>query len=127
VLKKKRFTSYVLLFIFGFLFFKNLLPDVADHNNDNHIELGHIHFYHANTKVTAEFVDSLKYSTNHQQADDDENCSSSKSVFAYSHYPSEIYKITIPSPVKAFDLIFTVTNNFKTPYLDPIRKPPRLA
>lgn len=122
--QKKHFTSYLLLLLFGFLFLKNLLPNIIDHNHNNHDEFGHIHFH---TKIAQKSVDHLENTSSRKQTEKDKNCSSGKSVFAYSHYPSEIYKITVPNLVEAFDLIFTVTNNFKTPYLDPIRKPPRLA
>jgi hypothetical protein len=115
--------------MFGFLFLKNLLPDIVSHNHNNHDEIGHIHFFQDHKKAHKKSVNTFENVIGRQQADDDddENCSSGKSVFAYSHFPSQVYKIVIPSLAKAFDLIFTVSNNFKTPYLEPRRKPPRLA
>lgn len=117
----------MLLFIFGVLFLKNLLPNLADHNRDNHDEIGHIHFFHGHNKTINQFDDYLGETANRQQTDDDENCSSGKSIFADSHVPSKIYKIVHPSLVMAFELVFNLKNNFKTPYLEPQKKPPRLA
>lgn len=122
MLKKKRITSCLLLLIFGFLFLKNLLPGLADHNHDNHNEIAHIHFYKFHTKQAAKLEDA----TNRQKADDDENCTSGKSVSTYSYVPSETYNI-IPRLIAAFALEFNLKNHFKTPYLEPLKKPPRLA
>ncbi|OFZ29192.1 MAG: hypothetical protein A2622_14210 [Bdellovibrionales bacterium RIFCSPHIGHO2_01_FULL_40_29] len=98
-----------------------MLPNAADQNHNNHDEIGHIHFYH-----------SHHHAENQQQQqnddeDEDENCPSSKSVFAYSNLPNEVYTLTIPSLVIAFDLVFILKNNFKTPYLEPRKKPPKFA
>ena len=122
--QKKRFTSYLLLFIFGFLFLKNLLPNIADLNHHNHDEVGHIHFFQVHK---AKPTDSFETTESRQSDNDDENCSSGKSIFAFSPVPDETYKIIIPSLTMAFNLIFKLDNNFKTPYLEPRKKPPRLA
>jgi hypothetical protein len=128
VSKTKRFTTYLLLFIVGFLFLKNLLPDVADHNDDNHDEIGHIHFYQIQSKVQKNLNEVIEISDNKKQATNaNENCSSGKSVFAYSLSPVEVYKIECPNFTLAFAMVLIIKNNFLTPYLEPRRKPPRLA
>lgn len=114
--------------MFGFLFLKNLLPAVADHNYDNHDEIGHIHFYQAQTKVQKNLSDVIESADNKKQGSDaNENCSSGKSVFAYSLSPIEVYIMECPNFTLAFATVFKIKNNFLTPYLEPRRKPPRLA
>ncbi|MGZ3727518.1 MAG: hypothetical protein ACXVBD_17060, partial [Pseudobdellovibrio sp.] len=43
---KKKFVSYLLVFIFGILFLKNILPDIGEGGIDNCDEIGHIHIFH---------------------------------------------------------------------------------
>lgn len=103
------------------------MPNLAHHNHNNHDEIGHIHFYHIHPHAVAALKDTLEDPATRQQADDDENCSSAKSVFAYSHAPDQTYKILIPQLIKAFDLVFNLDNGFRSPDLEPRRKPPRSA
>ncbi len=122
--KAKRMTTYLLVFLFSFLFLKNLLPDIEKHNHDNHDEIGHIHIYHLHDKV--------KKITAFQKVDDenqsnDENCSSGKSVFTYFFLPLQNFETGYPDFAIAFSLIFKIKSNFLSPDLQPRRKPPRLA
>lgn len=118
VSEKKRIASYILLLLFGFLFLKNLLPDLARYNHDNHDEIGHIHFFNIQDE-------NSEKQQSHSHAE--ENCSSGKSVFLFSTLPAEVYKIQIPALTLAFDFVFSLTNNFQSPDLEPRKKPPRLA
>jgi hypothetical protein len=110
--------------MFGLLFVKNLLPDIAGHNHHNHDEIGHIHFYKMHTKKISENV--IKDTSSETQAAQDENCSSGKSVFSYSQMPVA-FSFSMPMVPTVFKAVFAEINNFKTPYLEPKRKPPRLA
>ena len=124
--KNKRRTSYAILILFGFLFLKNLLPEMARQSQSNHEEIGHIHFYQVISKLASTVTysfDSKRSSGHHEN----KNCSSGKSVFTYISVPSGIFVILIPSLGSAFDLILNLHDNFQTPYLEPRRKPPRLA
>ena len=125
--RKTRLTSYLLLLLFGFLFLKNLLPEVDDHSQDNHYEINHIHFYQVYSKVSKSLDVTLEDKTSRPHAFDDRFCPSGKSIFAYSHFPSELYEIVSPNFILAFDLVFKIDNNSLTPYLEPRRKPPRFA
>jgi hypothetical protein len=125
VRKVKRVTSYLLIFMFGFLFLKNLLPDVASYNVNNHNEIGHIHFYHVQNKTVQKTADVSPDLGSQKQTNGDEDCSAGKSIFAYSVTPVEVFEIKCPHFSVAFDLVFKIKNNFLTPYLEPKRKPPR--
>lgn len=123
--KSKRVISYLLLIVFGFLFLKNLLPNVADRNHDNHDEIGHIHFYQVQSKIQNSLNNVIESAASKKQISDaNENCTSEKSVFAYSLFPIEVFKIECPSFSLTFAKVFTIKNNFLTPYLEPRRKPP---
>ncbi len=100
--------------MFGFLFFKNLLPDIAGLSHDNHDEIAHIHFYN--------FADSQ-----HQAKDKNENCSSGKFVFPNLLVQIEVYEISVPIFNTAFEMVFNIKSNFLIPHLEPNRKPPRSA
>lgn len=114
--------------MFGFLFLKNLLPDIADHRNDNHNEIGHIHFYRLQDRAQKNLNYTFEKASNSQQAnDDDENCSSGKSAFSHSLFPSEVYKIVSPGFGIAFAPVLKIQNEFLAPDPETRRKPPRLA
>jgi hypothetical protein len=125
-MRKKRFISYLLVGVFSFLFLKNLLPDVAELNLVNHNEIGHIHFFQSKNKPSSNSL-SVVAGKSGQKKSDDENCSSGKSLFSYLNVPNEASKIAVPKLKIAFEFVFDLKNNIKTPYLEPRLKPPCFA
>ena len=121
--RKKQLTVYLLLFVFGFLSLKNLLPTVAEHAHGDCAELGHVHFYNL-FKYEQHLGQLKKAGPQDDQADD---CHEAKSVSSYSVSPE--VKFTFAQPVHkiVFELVFALANGFKSPYLEPMRKPPRTA
>lgn len=110
----KSFTIYSLVFLFGFLFLKNLLPDLVDHSLDNCDEVGHVHYYSIEKK-----------GFEHHKAD--ESCHSAQSLFAVALFPTKLFPIFYPRWIPTFSLILNLQNNFKAPYLEPRKKPPRFS
>jgi hypothetical protein len=121
-MKLKRYISFVMLFVFGVLSLKVLFAGAIGHGNCD--EFGHIHFHKAH-KATQNINTLSKPSG--QQDDVDDNCHEGKSVFTYATFPADIYNFALPKYDLIFELVFSLENNFKSPYLEPHRKPPKYS
>lgn len=121
----KRLTIYTLLFIFGVLSLKNLVPELVNADFQNCDEIGHIHVFHSHQPQKSQLSNKPSYQQERRDTDEDESCHAGKSVFAYSLYPVEVHQIQLISLKEAFDLVFNLKNNFENPDLEPHRKPPR--
>jgi len=121
VRKRNRIISLLLVTLFGLLVLKNLAPTLIVSENCD--EFGHIHMnkYYA---VSKRPVISAQSSLG-GLADDE--CHSGKSVFAYSLFPKEVFYFEPEAFKISFDKVFVLKNFFKSPYLEPLRKPPKAA
>ncbi len=125
VSRSRRFTSYLMLFIFGFLSVKSLLSNGTEGVHDDCQEFAHIHMY----KSTRNHQGKLNISAFEGRATkadgDDDDCHEGKSVLSYSPFPAAVFDIVTTDYKIVYDLIFSLENNFKSPDLEPQRKPPR--
>ena len=87
-------------------------------------EFGHIHF-HKLHKVTQN-IHTLS-NTSDQQDDDEENCHEGKSIFMYAAFPADTIYFSTPNYDLIFKTVLSLKNNFKSPYLEPNRKPPKYS
>ena len=117
--KRTRLISSLLLIVLGVLILKNLAPNLMGSQTHNCDEFAHMHigFYHHSS-------DDVSIESEHDH--EEESCHEGKSVFAYSIFP---IIIQIPKPIYAvvFKSVFDLKNNFKSPYLEPRRKPPKIS
>lgn len=122
VRKGKRFTLYTLLFVFGFLSIKSLFPVFSENVHGDCQEFAHIHFF----KVKATSFGNDTISKNNKSDEDDNNysCHSSQIVYYFFPFPHEIYE-TKSSHKTIFEIVLNLENNFKSPNLEPQKKPPR--
>jgi hypothetical protein len=111
-----------MLFVFGVLSLKVLFAGAIGHASCD--EFGHIHFHKLHT--VTQNINTLGKPLN-QQDDDDENCHEGKSIFAYAPFPAETFDFALPKYDLVFELVFSLQNNFKSPYLEPHRKPPKYS
>ena len=121
MLRKKSLISYVLLVIFGMLILKNLLPLTSENNGQNCEEFAHIHLYQTAQKFEVYQLQTPKPLGKESNSD----CHSGKSIFGYSLFPvgtPEITAIEFPSVSRIFS---SIENNYKNPFIEPHRKPPR--
>ena len=100
VSSRQKLITTILLLSFGFLFFKDLFPSFFEGGYDNCFELGHIH-------------------------KNGGDCHEAKSVLGYSLFPEEIIFQAPAFFALQFDLVLVLKNNFESPCLEPMRKPPR--
>jgi len=112
---RKRFVSYLLLFVLGFFALKNLLPGAATGDHDCQ-EFGHLHFFHFE-KIAAE--GSLQHIEG--------NCHEGKYLLSHSPFPAVVFDLFVPTYKVIHELVFTLENQFKSPYLEPRRKPPKFS
>lgn len=116
--RQKNIVIFILLFSFVVLYAKALFPALASSAYDNCDEIGHIHNFKVHKNVNN--IPVVK-----TDSSDDEDCHEGKSIFTFMVACS---KVSIKAHEKfptLFKLVWTVENNFKTPYLEPRRKPPR--
>lgn len=108
-----------MLFIFGVLSFKTLLaPGIGLNNCD---EFGHIHLY--------ELESFKKINTIHKVTESGEakDCHEGKSFVGNFVFPARTFVISRPVYKTVFALVLSLDNNFKSPPIEPLRKPPRSA
>lgn len=111
-----------MLFIFGVLSLKVLFGDAIENGNCD--EFGHIHFYKApGSTQTTNLVKSAK---NHQDKNN-ENCHEGKSIFSYIPFPTSPYTFEISDYTEIITLTFSIENFFKSPTIEPHRKPPKYS
>lgn len=112
VRRKTRFISSLLLVVLSVLILKNLAPNLMGSQTHDCNEFAHLHFH------------TLSIDSEHDH--EEESCHEGKSVFAFSIFP---VSIQVPQPIytAVFKNIFELKNNFKSPYLEPLRRPPKIA
>lgn len=124
----KCLVSYVLVFIFGLLFAKSLLPGFAETSYSNCQEIGHIHKYnfgkYHNSARESEAYDKLSENT---ASKNEISCHNEKSIFNFGfryfstdEFNLKFYKIK-------FVLVLSLMNHFQFPYLEPNKKPPKVS
>lgn len=118
--KRGRRFSYILLFVLSFSVLKNLLPSTPEHGDCS--EFGHIHFHDLGRDSKTNAI--LKLSNNSGNEDD---CHEGKAFAGYFILHSGKLEMAEPVYEDSFEIVFLVENNFKSPYLEPRRKPPRLS
>ncbi len=106
VQRRTRFISSLLLVVLGVLILKNLALNISE------TEFEHIHFH--------------AFSIESEHDHEEESCPEGKSIFATTIFPEAI-EIPKPTYTAVFKNIFVLENNFKSPYLEPLRKPPKIA
>jgi hypothetical protein len=123
----KRSTAYGLLMLLVLLALKSLLPYSAS-TAENCDEFAHIHRYkiHLSAQNTSahESLNADDENRDHR-SDADKECHAAQSVFTYSTLPQELILNPYVVPRTSFALIFEITHRFASPYLDPLRRPPR--
>lgn len=123
----RRSISFLLLFVFALLVFKNLnLPNESLSQEDCQ-EFGHIHNYSLkkiaqNSGSQSNTVSKLSPSTKN-----DLECREGKAVFGYSLKPASVVILEPQRFELNFAMVFTIKNNFKDLTLEPQKRPPRLA
>lgn len=113
-------TIYVLLFVFAVLSIKNLTPFAGPSQAENCNEFGHIHFY----KIQKMVEGDASYEASSSK---DEDCHEGKSVAAHDAFPSRVFELVRMSYETVFSRVPVFENHFKSPFLEPPRKPPRFA
>ncbi len=108
--------------VFAVLSLKVLFAGANGHGSCD--EFGHIHFHKLH--MVTENNTTLDKPGDHGD-DDDENCHEGKSFFCYALFPADIYQFAVPEYNTVFKLIFSSENNFKSPDLQPHRKPPKFS
>ena len=101
---------------------KVLFADNIGHGSCD--EFGHIHF-HKPLKIAQKINTVSKPSD--QKEDDDENCHEGKSVYSYALFLNQNYDFALPKYDFVFELVFSLENYFKSPELEPDRKPPKYS
>lgn len=117
----KRLTIFILLFVFGVLSVKNLLPYVAHESRGDCTEFGHLHLHPV--AFAHDHVEFAQAQTDHEQSDGD--CHEAKSITGYSLTPTLNFTFLKPFHQTSYQIVFLITNGFISPDLEPARKPPR--
>lgn len=115
--QRKNSLKFFLVFVFALLSLKSLLP-YGQNLPGSCDELGHLHLVVLSQKA---LKDSATDDSNSQ------TCHSGKSMTFYPAFPDESLNFLQADFDVVHELIFTVKSHFKTPYLEPHKKPPRLA
>lgn len=121
--RKSRFICYLLVFVFGFLYLKNLLPNI-DTGDSNCQEIGHIHNYKL-VKSSSKINTFEKASSTSQSSDDD--CHEGKMAMSSSPFPAVVYDFARPQYEIDFDVIANLENHFQSPDISVPKEPPRRA
>ncbi len=120
----KRFISLTLLFVFASLFAKNILPSNWHSESSDCNEIAHIH----NFKTASQPLgSSLKVSDSKKELGDHDDCHAGKSIVSTVMFTGPFVDFRISRLVFSHHTIFSIKSNFQSPYLDLMRKPPRLA
>jgi hypothetical protein len=120
VIKLKALVSFLLLFVFGVLFLKNLLPNHFKHAHHNCDELAHIHIYHL-----AHETDFQKIQETSESSEASNECHSGNTGFGFfilEINASDFIKETFYSN---HQIISSIDAYHDDPNLEPHRKPPR--
>ncbi len=121
--KAKRLVTFALLFVLSTLLLKALLP-ATGHNNCN--EFAHVHWYKFN-KISNSALDTIATNSYHTDGDDYENCHAAQFIFNTILKPVRIFLWTNTIPKITFEFLARLESHFKSPDLDPPRRPPRHA
>jgi hypothetical protein len=96
---------------------------VAEHGHGDCGEFGHIHFHKIGKFLN---IDAIQKPSD-KSGDDDDNCHEGKSIAGSFILQSGSIEVAKPVYEPSFEVVFSVDNNFPSPYLEPRRKPPRLS
>ncbi len=119
--QKNKYITYSLLFIFSVFLTKNLFLNTSDLTAISCSEFGHIHTFNQSTLLT-------KYSTNHSlqsESSELEDCHQSALISANCVLNIKNYQFIVNTSKIIFSLAFKISNNFKSPLIEPFRRPPR--
>ena len=117
---------YTLLLIFGVLSTQSLFVGAANISEHHCGEFNHIHIYKLSNAAHANAAEHNKAMQSSQNSDNDDSDCHSLQNLASTYIQQIVYfdfKIVLPS--SHFITTFSENNNFKSPYLEPFRKPPR--
>ena len=116
----RQIISLFLLIVLGTLSLKVLFSGQISHGNCD--EFAHVHFRKVHSKLQEkEHVIVIS----DQEKNDADRCHEGKSISANSAFPALAYDFTVPKYELSFDLEFKVHSNYRRPYLEPFRKPPK--
>ena len=101
---------------FGFLFLKSLMPTIFADSHSSCFEFSHVHKFKMKDRSFGP-----RY-----EANDDDDCHEGKSIFSYSLFPEPVFLRPNSLTKVSFKPVWVLNNNFKVPFLEPTRKPPRL-
>ncbi len=118
---RKRSIAILMLIILGVISLKVLLPNIGIYVDCN--EFAHIHF-HAFQKNE---LDKSNLQTNSAPTESDDGCHEGKSVLSYSLFPAAVFNLELPNHDIIFNLVFILDSHFKSPHLEPHRKPPKVS
>lgn len=116
----RQIISLFLLIVLGTLSLKVLFVGQISHGSCD--EFSHVHFRKAHSILQDK--DHL-IGLSDQEKNDEDHCHEGKSISASSALPAFEYDFTVPKYELSFDLEFTVHSNYRRPYLEPNRKPPK--
>lgn len=122
--KKSRFICYLLVFVFGCLYLKNLLPNI-DTGESNCQEIGHIHNYKS-AKINSSKINAFEKASS-TSSDSDDDCHEGKLAMSSSPFPAVVYDFARPQYEIDFDVIANLENYFQSPDISVPKEPPRRA
>ena len=123
VLRKKRLTTFLLIFMFGFLSLRNLSDSIGDQDLGNCGEFGHIHFRKMIDQSAKEINSGL-----HSAPENREDGCHGGQVFASSFVLTvPPFELHVPVPLDLQKMNSKMENHFQSPFLELRRKPPRSA
>lgn len=125
----KRRTLFLLLFVLGILHLRILLVDVDFFAHGDCQEFGHIHLPNHIHKVSSleNLENNIDSGARSKSTAAKDECREGKSVFHISLLPENIFETLLFVNKLKFDLVFSLENQPKDPFLEPKRKPPRFA
>jgi hypothetical protein len=119
----KKITLYALLFIFGVLSTQSLFLNAANVSENHCGEFNHIHFYKIVHSHSAELKNPIHNSESN--TDDDSDCHAYQNLASAYVPQTNIFDFKLTIPTLDFKTVFSEDNHFKSPYLEPFRRPPR--